>query len=38
MKAEYEITEEDGSELEEPTEEEKKNVKIEKILSDLLGL
>ena len=38
VKAEYEITEEDGSELEEPTEEEKKNVKIEKILSDLLGL
>lgn len=38
VKAEYEITEEDGTELEEPTEEEKKNVKIEKILSDLLGL
>lgn len=38
VKAEYEITEENGSELEEPTEEEKKNVKIEKILSDLLGL
>lgn len=38
IKAEYKITEEDGSELEEPTEEEKKNVKIEKILSDLLGL
>lgn len=37
VKAEYEITEENGSELEEPTEEEKKNVKIEKILSDLLG-
>lgn len=38
VKAEYEITEEDGAELEEPTEEEKKNVKIEKILTDLLGL
>nr|DAS60051.1 MAG TPA: hypothetical protein [Caudoviricetes sp.] len=38
VKAEYEITEENGSELEEPTEEEKKNAKIEKILSDLLGL
>lgn len=38
VKAEYEITEENGSELEELTEEEKKNVKIEKILSDILGL
>lgn len=38
VKAEYEITEEDGAELEEPTGEESKNVKIEKILSDLLGL
>lgn len=38
VKAEYEITEEDGAELEEPTGEERKNVKIEKILSDLLGL
>ena len=38
VKAEYEITEEDGSELEELTEEEKKNAKIEKILTDLLGL
>ena len=38
VKAEYEVTEEDGAELEEPTGEERKNVKIEKILSDLLGL
>ena len=38
VKAEYEITEEDGAELEELTEEESKNVKIEEILSDLLGL
>ena len=38
VKAEYEITEEDRAELEEPTGEESKNVKIEKILSDLLGL
>ena len=38
VKAEYEITEEDGAELEELTEDEKKNAKIEKILSGLLGL
>ena len=38
IKAEYEITEEDGAELEEPTGEERKNLKVEKILSDLLGL
>lgn len=38
IKAEYEITEEDGTELEDPTGDEKDNAKIEKILSDLLGL
>nr|DAJ42633.1 MAG TPA: hypothetical protein [Caudoviricetes sp.] len=38
IKAEYEITEEDGTELEDPTGDEKENGKIEKILSDLLGL
>ena len=38
IKAEYEITEEDGTELEDPTGDEKENEKIEKILSDLLGL
>lgn len=38
IKAEYEITEEDGTDLEEPSEDEKKNAKARKILSDLLGL
>lgn len=38
VKAEYEIMEEDGSELEELSEDEKKEEKIERILSDLLGL
>lgn len=38
IKAEYEITEEDGTELEDPTGDEKENAKIKKILSDLLGL
>lgn len=38
IKAEYEITEEDGTELEDPTGDVKENAKIEKILSDLLGL
>ena len=38
MKAEYEITEEDGTDLEEPSEDEKKDAKARKILSDLLGL
>lgn len=38
VKAEYEIMEEDGSELKELSEDEKKKGKIESILSDLLGL
>lgn len=38
VKAEYEITEEDGTDLEEPSEDEKKDAKARKILSDLLGL
>lgn len=38
VKAEYEIMEEDGSELEEISKDEKKEGKIERILSDLLGL
>lgn len=38
VKAEYEITEEDGVDLEEPSEDEKKDAKARKILSDLLGL
>lgn len=38
IKAEYEITEEDGTDLEEPSEDEKKDAKARKILSDLLGL
>lgn len=38
VKAEYEITEEDGADLEEPSEDEKNDAKAGKILSDLLGL
>lgn len=38
VKAEYEIMEEDGSELEEISEDEQKEEKIGRILSDLLGL
>lgn len=38
VKAEYEITEEDGADLEEPSEDEKNDAKVRKILSDLLGL
>lgn len=38
VKAEYEVMEEDGSELKELSEDEKKEEKIERILSDLLGL
>ena len=38
VKAEYEITEEDGTDLEEPSEDEKEDAKARKILSDLLGL
>lgn len=38
VKAEYEITEEDGTDLEEPSEDEKKDAKARKILSDLLEL
>ena len=38
VKAEYEITEEDGADLEEPSEDEKNDAKARKILSDLLGL
>lgn len=38
VKAEYEIMEEDGSELEKLSEDEEKEEKIGRILSDLLGL
>lgn len=38
VKAEYEITEEDGTELEEPTEDEKKDEKLKRMFSELLGL
>lgn len=38
VKAEYEIMEEDGSELEGPIEDRQKEEKIERILSELLGL
>ncbi|MFS8949320.1 hypothetical protein [Streptococcus australis] len=34
IKAEYEITEEDGTDLEEPSEDEKEDAKARKILSD----
>lgn len=38
VKAEYEIMEEDGSEFKDPSEDKQKEEKIERILSELLGL